>query len=407
MKNNSFFLKLALLLLLLMSMPVPAATNEPAQFEKVFDDFEHYGGRIYTMVDEKGEVIMRTARQIVVGDEFINRQNHYYRVKAVEGERARAVLVEKIVLAEPTKENFLQRVDRLLRNAIPVQQGEGEALNRRIGIYNSHGAEAYIEGDGAESQIEGGGILDVGDELAKALERRGVEVIRSRETHVPHDAGAYQRSRRTVEEILKQNPDAIIDVHRDAVPKEEYLEKVEGQERVQIQLVVGRQNQNIAPIRAFAEGLKKQSDEKFPGLIRGIFMARGNYNQDMSPRAILIEVGSHTNQKEQALESMNLFAEVITAYKYGGAANGQAAAPGTDVIALRSVLWVVLGLIAVVGVFLLVSTGGFKQLKQKLGDFKNKEFTNTLGLPHGEDRKREAADCCAERKAENGEKDGG
>ena len=124
----------------------------------------------------------------------------------------------------------------------------------------------------------------MGDELSKALERRGVEVIRSRERHVPHDAGAYQRPRRTVEEILKQNPDAIIDVHRDAVPKEEYLEKVERQERVQIQLVVGRQNQNMAPIRAFAEGLKKQSDEKFPGLIRGIFMARGKYNQDVSPR---------------------------------------------------------------------------------------------------------------------------
>lgn len=407
MKINTFFLNLAILLVFSVSMPVIVAANEPLELEKLFADNDHYSGKIYTMVDERGEVIMRTARQIVVGDEYINLDNNFYRVKAVEGERAKAVLVENIVLAEPPNENFLRRVERMLRNAIPVQQGEGEVLNRRIGVYNSHGAEAYIEGDGAESQIEGGGILDVGDELAKALERRGVEVIRSRETHTPHDAGAYQRSRRTVEEILKKNPDAIIDVHRDAVPEEEYLKKIEGQERVQIQLVVGRQNQNMAPVRAFAEGLKKQSDEKFPGLIKGIFMARGNYNQDMSPRAILIEVGSHTNQKDQALESVDLFAEVITAYKYGGAANGQAAAPDTNAIALRSVFWVFLGLIAVVGVFMLISTGGIEQLKQKLGDFKNKEFTNTLGLPDEAEKMREAADCCPDKKNEGGEKNGG
>jgi len=87
--------------------------------------------------------------------------------------------------------------------------------------------------------------------------------------------------------------------------------------------------------------------------------------------------------------------------------HGQAAAPGTDAMALRSVLWFYLGLIAVVGVFLLVSTGGFKQPKQKLGDFRNKEFANTLGLPDGEKRNRQADDCCADRKAEDGKKDGG
>ncbi len=56
---------------------------------------------------------------------------------------------------------------------------------------------------------------------------------------------------------------------------------------------------------------------------------------------------------------------------------------------------------------MLVSAGGIEQLKQKLGDFKNKEFTNTLGLPGGNKKVREAVDCCHDNIIEGREKDGG
>jgi stage II sporulation protein P len=400
MKKNNFLLKLTLLLALSLSLVFLAAANEPLDLESILDEFEHQSGKIYTMVNQDGDVVMRTARQIVTGDEYINADNDYYRVIAVDGDKATAELIERVTLAEPPAEGFLARVDRLMRNAIPVQQGNQKS--RSIAIYNSHGAEAYIEGDGSESKDEGGGILDVGDALAKALEKRGVEVIRSREPHTPHDAGAYTRSRRTAEEALKKGPDALIDVHRDAVPEEEYLEEVKGKERVQIQLVVGRQNQNMAATREFAEGLKKAADEKYPGLVKGIFMARGNYNQDLSPRAILIEVGSHTNNKEQALESVNLFSEVVNDYLYGaGPGEGQAvpgAGTGPGGTAVRSILWIILGLAVVVGTFVLVSAGGFEQAKTKLRQFKNREFTNALGLSRKEEK---------EPDSENGRDSGG
>ena len=69
---------------------------------------------------------------------------------------------------------------------------------------------------------------------------------------------------------------------------------------VQIQLVVGRQNQNQAANQEFAEKLKAVADEKYPGLVKGIFAAKGNYNQDMMPTSILIEVSTHENEKEAA-----------------------------------------------------------------------------------------------------------
>ncbi|NLZ39537.1 MAG: stage II sporulation protein P [Firmicutes bacterium] len=400
MKNKYFSLKNCFLLfsvfaLFLFILIAPVLADEMV-------DGDHLPGQIYTMVDEEGEVIMRTAREITVGDEYINAANNYYRVISVENKKAVAKKIERAATVLPQGEGWLSRLEKKLRNALPVQQ-QGEQKTKKIAIYSSHGAESYLKGDGTESKDPGGGILDVADSLQKNLEEKGITVIRSKEPHTPHDAGAYQRSRRTVEEALKEQPDVLIDVHRDAVPEEEYLTEVKGKERVQVQLVVGRQNQNRANNQEFAEGLKKKADEKYLGLIKGIFMARGNYNQDMSPRAILIEVGSHTNDKAQAQETMDLFAEVLNDYVYGTAEGEQAAGPapttskGAGGTALRTVLWLIIGVVIAVAVYLLISTGGFTQMKQKLSDFRNKEMANFLGGAQQEESDGQ----------KNGEEDGG
>jgi stage II sporulation protein P len=384
-KNNFFKRTASLALILGVCLLLATVFSAAQELDDIFDEFEHHSGQVYTMVDQDGQVIVRTARRISVGDEYINMANNYYRVISVEEQEAVAELVERVTLAGPPvgeEEGWIARVNRLLKMSLPAQQQNDQ---KKIAVYNSHGAESYIPGDGTESKDPGGGILDVGDSFASALEKLGVNVIRSKEPHTPHDAGAYQRSRRTVEEALKDQPDALIDVHRDAVPEEEYLEQVAGEERVQIQLVVGRQNQNMANNQEFAEGLKKVADEKYPGLVKGIFMARGSYNQDLSPRATLIEVGSHTNDKAQAEESVQLFAEVVNDYLYGTDEGREIAGPGATTpggpggTALRAVLWVLLALILGVAGYLLISTGGIEEAKQKLSEFRRREFADLLG----------------------------
>ena len=140
----------------------------------------------------------------------------------------------------------------------------------------------------------------------------------------------------------------------------------------------------MATTRQFAEGLKKQADKNYPGLIKGIFMARGNYNQDMSPRAVLIEVGSHTNDKELAEESVQLFSEVVNDYLYGTAEGGETAGPapttlqGAGGTALRAVLWIIFALIIGIGAYLLVSSGGIEQAKERLRSFYKKELPGIL-----------------------------
>ena len=78
-----------------------------------------------------------------------------------------------------------------------------------------------------------------------------------------------------------------------------------------MRLVVGRQNQNMQANYDFAKRLKAYSDEKYPGLVKGIYLAKGNYNQDLSPRSILVEAGTHTISRERAQKGVALFAETL------------------------------------------------------------------------------------------------
>ena len=173
---------------------------------------------------------------------------------------------------------------------------------------------------------------------------------------------------------MNKGADVLFDIHRDAVPAEEYLAAVDSDEKVQIQFVVGQQNQNVKVNRAFAESLKSVTDSIYPNLVKGIFMARGNYNQDMTPLSLIIEVGSHENTKEGAEESISLFADAVTTYFVGP--QGRQAQRSAGETALRSVLWLVLIAGLVLGIYLLLSTENLEELRGKLTHFSRKNLPN-------------------------------
>ncbi len=180
----------------------------------------------FTIFNEaNGEELLKTARKLYVGNEWIDQDNRLFRIVEVNDKTAKARLIKKsISLSSP------EVLSGEVGGHLPVQGDEGNTGEGEfnLGVYHSHGAEAYVPSDGDEYIEEGGGILNVREAFVRGLEAAGVSVNYSDNTHVPHDAGAYARSRRTVEELLKENPAALFDIHRDAVPKEEYLEEVEG-----------------------------------------------------------------------------------------------------------------------------------------------------------------------------------
>ncbi|MGI5876085.1 MAG: stage II sporulation protein P [Dethiobacteria bacterium] len=350
------------------SLSAKAENNKLNFFDLHNPDEKHEG--FFSMQDlATGDTVMRTARIMHVGDEYINQENYLFRVERIEGDIAWAQNLGKVKLsnfvAQGVSSSMLPHLSVLQKNQEPISEPT-------IGVYHSHGAEAYVPSDGVESIDEGGGILEVGEVFVQALRERGLKVFYTSLTHVPHDAGAYYRSRRTVEELLRKGTDAVFDVHRDAVPAEEYLAVVDSEEMVQIQFVVGRQNPNVQVNREYAESLKQCVDEQYPGLIKGIFMANGSYNQDLLPLSLLLEVGSHLNTKEGAKESMKLFADAVQFYYLGP--QGTTARKGIATTALRTVLWVIFIAALAVGVYLLISTRSPEEARNKLLHFFQKEF---------------------------------
>lgn len=259
----------------------------------------------YSLVDEDNRVINQTGTQVYPGDIFIAADNSKYRVISVAGKTAHCTY--QGVEPMPSLETALSQAF-LGGDAIPVVTQNKKPL---IAVYHTHSDESYVPSDGKESINGNGGIYDVGASFVKQLKAQGFNVDYNTQNHNPHDINAYSRSRKTASALLKDMPTAIIDVHRDSTPPGEYQANVTGQEVTKIKLVVGRSNPNSKTNMEFAKRLKVAMDKVKPGLSEGIFVGKGDYNQDLSPRAMLIEVGAHTNSKVEAEKGVKLFAQVL------------------------------------------------------------------------------------------------
>jgi stage II sporulation protein P len=224
-----------------------------------------------------------------------------------------------------------------------------------------------------------GGIIEVGDAFAQALKERGIPVIHDRTSHVPHDSMAYDRSRRTAVELLKKNPIALLDIHRDAVPKEEYTEEVNNTTVSKIQFVVGRQNPNQEANDSFARQIKEVVDRKYPGLVKGIFYGKGKYNQDLAPRLILIEVGTHTNTRQEAERGAAIFASAAQEVLARPARTEKNVRQGFG----RSFLWIIGVAVAGIAIFLVLN-GGWNKIRSDVGRMTGGN-AETNSEPGGED----------------------
>jgi len=332
----------------------------------------------YFTVYEEGtnRIIFRTSIFVSVGDQYLDEENRLYEVTEVKGDMAYAKFKEKVDIEKALQANENDN----------IQEAFKEAGQRVIAIYHTHSDESYVPTDGKASIPYRGGIFKVGEALKRALEQKGVKVIHSEKPHDPHDAGAYHRSRRTAMELLKQRPDAILDVHRDAVPAEEYIGSVNGRPVAQVRLVVGRQNPQIKMINNFAWQIKAMADKKYPGLLKGIFYGKGSYNQDLYPRTILIEAGTYTNHREKAEEGIQHLADVIMATVYGADYQKEPTPmgrvtqiPGEKRSSGGTIFWIIF--IAVLGIigYMIISTGGWNEFKSKIKKFGSSEFSNFLG----------------------------
>ena len=323
----------------------------------VFAQAEDADEAVYVMTDANGAYITAIYGHIYPEDEYISGANLLYIVETVDDEKHTAVA--RLAGEEPGETRTTFAMDKGMEGF----SAAAENKNKLICMYSTHSDESYIPGDGDSSLLKNAGIYDVGEALKEHLTELGIETEYSKETFFPHDAGAYKRSRSVAAELLKESPDALIDIHRDGVPAEEYETTVKGDETSKVRLFVGRTNANAAENRAFAKKLKAVGDEMYPGLIKDIYIGKGNYNQDLYPRAILLEFGTHEIDKERAIDATKYMANVIYTALYDEKAG---AAEEKSEGASKGIGWLIGIAVLAAIVFAVVSTGSYRGAGEKL-----------------------------------------
>ena len=360
------------------------------------DDWYGESGSYYQLLDDGGWPLTSLALTIYEGDEYISADNKHYRVTSVDkqGLTAQAEFLGVIDLSPYMAE----------LKSVPASQNNGD--KGVILMYCTHTDESYVPTDGTESKPQGGGILKVAETLKGAIEEKGGKAVLDETNHSPHDAGAYSRSRRTLAKLMRENGPiaAALDVHRDAVPADQYKTDVDGKEVSKVRVVIGGRNQNSAANKEFAYKLKAAADDKYPDLIKDIYIGKGNYNQEVSPHSLIVECGSHETPRDQVEASMPMLAEAVCQVVYGGTSqqgnNNQSASPqaqkqeqnqsaapqatGSPSVVQQSIqkdgtgtgkglIWMLVIVAAVVGAYFLFSMGSHER-KEKMKGFFGREF---------------------------------
>lgn len=272
-----------------------------------------------TVRDSEGNVILETGIPVYEEDEYINENNIHYIIISIEGRNA-------VARVKDDETNSIQNIDRENANVrnrsqtgsgaiafnknLPVQATDQA---RHVVIYHTHTDESYTPTSGQASEAGKGDVLQVGNTLTEALKRAGISVSHSLNKHDPHDINAYHRSRRTVTQLLKERPDAAFDIHRDSAPNSAYYTSINGVDTSRVMIVVGRSNPNMQTNLAYAKTIKAAADELHPGLMRGIFMGKGDYNQDLYPTALIFEVGTESISQDLAEKGIRCLADAIIA----------------------------------------------------------------------------------------------
>lgn len=205
-------------------------------------------------------------------------------------------------------------------------------------IYHTHAMESYTPQTGEDYTEEvpfrtadlDYNMVSIGTRLAELLENAGISVLHDTTLH---DAasynGSYASSRETVEKYLAQYPSIrlVLDIHRDAAEDGSGHQVATTAETAQgdtarLMLVLGSEagglyNPNWQENYALAVKLQAVLEQESPGLCRELHLTDQRYNQDLSPGALLIEVGAAGNTHEEALRAMTPLAEAIAALAKG------------------------------------------------------------------------------------------
>ena len=196
----------------------------------------------------------------------------------------------------------------------------------QILLYHTHSQESYID---SVPNDESTSIMGVGEYLCSILRTKyGYNVIHHMGKYdVEGRDYAYSNAMADIENVLAQNPtiEVIIDLHRDETNADTRLvTNIQGRTMAKFMFfnglsytrelgeLTGLPNPYVQDNLSFAFQMQLFAEEYYPGLTRRIYLKGYRYNMHYRPKTLLIELGSQTNTVEEAMNSCEPLAHIIS-----------------------------------------------------------------------------------------------
>ena len=193
-----------------------------------------------------------------------------------------------------------------------------------IYLYNSHPTEEYQSSTFGEFSLDPTVIIsnyileDIFNKngyLTLVEERLVSDVLEEKNWNY---ASSYKASRMFLEDSITKYPSLkyFIDIHRDSLTRDLTTITIDNRDYAKVLFIIGLENDNYEENLVFTEKIDDKLNEYYPGLSKGIYKKEGPgvngiYNQDFSPKTILIEIGGYENTTTEVLNTAIAFSKCM------------------------------------------------------------------------------------------------
>ncbi|MGM9986323.1 MAG: stage II sporulation protein P [Bacillaceae bacterium] len=285
--------------------------------------------------------IFSTATTVKFNDlrSFISQEipgfNNYYKdiLVAGEGTDITNIPIESNISMEDLQKDF--GVNEQYKDTVNNAKASaiGSNLKKEVLLYYSHTRESFLPmlngtNNPNEAYSTKANVTLLGERFKNNLEKAGVGTITNNtdivETSLKRGlthSDAYRVSREVIlkEKEKNKNLTYLIDIHRDASRKKITTKNIKGKAYARLYFIVGIENPNFKKNLQMTKEINNYLDEHYYGISRGIFpksYADGNglYNQDLSPNAILVEIGGVDNNLDELNSTIDVLTEAFLHY---------------------------------------------------------------------------------------------
>lgn len=200
-------------------------------------------------------------------------------------------------------------------------------------IYNTHNRESFLPHlpnvtDPNNAHHKEVNITKVSERLQQSLKSNGIgsyidetDIMQQLKDKGWTYSKSYAASRPVVQKAINQNKHLqyVFDIHRDSLPRDKTTKEINGKSYAKLLFVIGAEYASYEKNLKLATTLHYLIEEKYPGLSRGVITKEGAgtngvFNQDLSEKALLIEIGGYDNNLDELYRTADIIAEVFSHY---------------------------------------------------------------------------------------------